>query len=50
MSVWEYDLFELPGVHSIIPLQFVSSRAVTLLDKINHYDPFLLFVVPCIDF
>lgn len=50
MSVWEHDIFEMPGVHSVIPVQFVSSRAVTLLDKINEYDPFALFVIPCVDF
>ena len=50
MSVWEHDLFEMPGVHSVIPVQFVSSCAVTLLDKIKEYDPFVLFVIPCVDF
>ena len=49
MSVWEPDLFEMPGAHSIIPVQFISSRAITLVDEINQHGPTLLFVVPCVD-
>ena len=47
MSIWEPDLFEMAGVHSIIPVQFICCRAITLLDKVNEYDP---TVIPCVDF
>ena len=51
MTIWEYDIFEPPGNHSIIPVQFIQSRAVSLVDKLNEPDgPTVLFVVPCIDF
>ena len=50
VSIWECDLFEMPGVHSVISIQFIHSRTVTLLDKIQEHDPTVLFVVPCVDF
>lgn len=46
MTVWECDLFEMPGIHSIIPIQFIQCRIVTLIDKISEHDPSVLFVVP----
>ena len=50
VSIWECDLFETPGVHSVIPVQFIRSRTVSLIDKIQEHDPTVLFVVPCVDF
>ena len=50
VTVWECDLFEMPGIHSIIPIQFIQCRIVTLIDKISEHDPSVLFVVPCVNF
>ena len=47
-TAWFYDLFELYGVHSLIPVQFLQSRAVSLIENFNN-EP-VLFVCPCIDF
>lgn len=45
VTVWECDLFEMPGIHSIIPIQFIQCRIVTPIDKIFEHDPSVLFVV-----
>ena len=50
VSIWESDLFEIPGVHSVIPVQFIRSRAVSLIDKVQEHDPTVLFVIPCVAF
>ena len=47
-TAWFYDLFELYGVHSLIPVQFLQPRAVSLIENFNN-EP-VLFVCPCIDF
>ena len=44
ISIWECDLFEMAGVHSV---QFIHSRTVT---RLGEHDPTVLFVVPCVDF
>lgn len=44
VSVWYYDLFEHCG---LIPVQFLITRAVSLVDKLNGEH--VLFVVPCIE-
>ena len=49
VSIWESDLFEIPGVHSVIP-QLIRCRAVSLIDKIQEHDPTVLLVIPCVDF
>ena len=49
LSVWECDLYEMPGVHSVVPIQFVHNRAVSLVDRISDSDPPLLFVIPCVE-
>ena len=48
VTVWECDTFELPGIHSIIPVQLIKGRTISLIDKIH--DESMLFVVPCVDF
>ena len=47
-TVWYHDLFELHGFHSIIPVQFLTSRAVSLIEQLDNES--VLFVCPCIDF
>ena len=49
VSVWENNLFEVQRLHSIIPVQFVSGRGITLTDAINEHEPNVLSCVPCID-
>ena len=48
-SIWECDLFEMPGIQSLVPVQFLHNRAVSLVDKMNDTDPPLLFVIPCVE-
>lgn len=50
VTVWENDIFELPGVHSIIPIQLVKFRTVSLVDKLNDTHGSVLFVSPIILF
>ena len=50
LSVWECDLFEVPGIYSYVPVHFIISRTASLVDKINEYDPSVLFIVPFVDF
>ena len=47
-TVWYNDLFELDGFHSIIPVQFLQSRAVSLIEQLDNES--VLLVCPCIDF
>ena len=46
-TVWYYDLFESFGTHSLIPVQFLQSRTVSLVDKLDG--EYVLFLCPCID-
>lgn len=48
VTVWYHDLFEPCGIHSMIPIQFIKSRSVSLIDKLDGES--VLFVTPLIDF
>ena len=48
VTVWYEDLFEPYGIHSIIPVQFISCRSVSLKQKLDGET--VLFVCPCINF
>ena len=48
LTVWYYDLFEACGIHSIIPVQFIHCRTISLIDKLDGES--VLFVCPCIDY
>lgn len=50
ISLWECDLFDLPEVSSIIPVQFIRCRTVSLVDKLDDTHGNVLFIVPCIGF
>ena len=50
LSVWEFDMFEMPGIYSYVPVQFIVSRMVSLVDKINECYPSVLFIIPLVDF
>ena len=43
VTIWYKDIFQ---TESLIPVQLISSRAVSLVDKLNG--ELVLFVVPCI--
>ena len=43
-SVWYYDLFDYCG---LVPIQFLETRAVSLVDKLNGES--VLFVIPCVE-
>ena len=43
VTIWYKDIFQTDG---LIPVQLISSRAVSLVDKLNG--ELVLFVVPCI--
>ena len=48
VTVWYEDLFEPFGIHSIIPVQLISCRSVSLKQKLDGET--VLFVCPCINF
>ena len=48
ITVWENDLFET-GVYNLLPVQFILSRTVSLIDNVEELGNALL-VVPCIEF
>ena len=50
ISVWENDVFETIGLHSIIPIQFIVSRAISLVENIHPYSPSVLLTIPCVGF
>lgn len=49
ITVWENDIYETPDSRSVIPIQFITSRTVSLTDKLPCGETVLL-VCPCIDF
>lgn len=48
VSVWYHDIFELETLHNLIPIHFVHSRCVALIDKLDGES--VLFASPCVDF
>lgn len=48
VTVWYHDLFESCGIYSMIPIQFIESRSVSVIDKLDGES--VLFVTPLIDF
>ncbi len=34
VSIWESDVFELSDTYSLLPVQFIQSRTVSLVDKL----------------
>ena len=48
VSVYYHDLYESDGIYSLIPVQFICSRCVSLIDKIDGES--VLFTTPVIDF
>ena len=48
VTIWENSLFET-GIYNILPVQFIVSRTVSLVDNIGGLGHALV-VVPCIDF
>ena len=49
ISIWECDIFDIPEVSYIIPIQFIRCRTVSLVDKLNDTYGTVLFVSPCVD-
>lgn len=49
VTVWESDIFEQDDYRSILPVQAIKCRTVSLVDKIATGETVLL-VTPCIDF
>ena len=47
-TVWSPDVFETGGTHSIIPVQLLKCRAVSLNASVGSES--VLAVCPCIDF
>ena len=46
-TVWYSDFFESFGIYSIIPVQLLQSRTVSIIDRLNEES--VIFVCPCID-
>ena len=49
ISLWECDIFEIPGQYSILPVQAIKRRVLSLEDKLESGET-VLFICPCIDF
>ena len=49
ITIWENDIFEIPSKYSVVPVQFIKSRTVSLVDKLSNGENVLL-VCPCVDF
>ena len=49
VTVWECDLFE-HSYYRLIPVQFILSRTISLIDTVDTHGAHALFVVPCINF
>lgn len=49
LTVWECDLFEA-GSCSVVPVQLIRSRTVSLVDSLDRCGGSVLLVSPCIDF
>lgn len=49
VTVWESDIYEPDDCYSILPVQAIKCRTVSLLDSISTGETVLL-VTPCIDF
>lgn len=47
-TIWYYDLFEPDNIYTLVPIQFIISRCVSLIDKLDGES--VLFVCPCVDF
>ena len=50
LSIWECDMFEMPGIYCYVPVQFIICRTASLIDKVSENDPPVLFIVPFVDF
>ena len=50
ITVWESDIFESSIVSSLIPIQFIKSRTVSLIDTLDDSLGQAMFVIPIIDF
>lgn len=48
VTIWEHELFETSAIN-ILPVQFILSRTISLVDIVDELGRALL-VVPCIDF
>lgn len=49
VTIWESDVYELDDHYSIIPIQTITCRTISLVDKLPSGET-VLFVSPCIDF
>ena len=45
VTLWECDLFESYGNFSILPIQFIKYRTVSLIDKVNHANAVLVSTI-----
>ena len=48
LTVWCHDLFEPGGVHSIVPIELIKHRTVSLVDSVDGET--VLIVNPCVEF
>ena len=48
VSVWYDSLFEPSGIHTLLSVQFVNCRGVSVVDLLEGES--VLFFVPCIDY
>lgn len=48
ITVWEYDLFDSSVISNLIPVQFIKSRTISIVDTLSTTGH-ALFLIPCID-
>ena len=48
ITIWEHNIFEIQGCYSIIPVQFIKYRTVSIVDKVDNVP--VLLACPCINF
>lgn len=49
VTVWESDIYESDDCYSVIPVQAIKRRTISLVDKISTGET-VLFVCPCVNF
>ena len=48
LTVWCSSVYEISGIYSIVPIQLIESRTVSLIADLN--DESVLIISPCINF
>lgn len=51
ITLWYDSLFDPNGIHTLIPVQYIKKRTVSIVEKLNDHDSLsVIIVIPCINF